>query len=68
MWIKIWTKHFFCSLATARQAAKEMAGNNGQTVNGVSRYGHKIKAHGGLNEKEANPQGASGKVASEKEL
>ncbi len=54
--------------ATARQAAKEMAGNNGQTVNGVSRYGHKIKAHGGLNDKAANPQGASGKVASEKEL
>ena len=45
-----------------------MEGNNGQTVNGVSHHGHKIKAHGGLNEKAANPQGASGKVASEKEL
>ncbi|MEL0640703.1 hypothetical protein V6260_08805 [Pseudoalteromonas aliena] len=54
--------------ATARQAAKEMEGNNVQTVNGVSRYGHKIKAHGGLNEKATNPQGVSGKVSSEKEL
>ncbi|WP_029773716.1 hypothetical protein [Pseudoalteromonas sp. TB51] len=54
--------------ATARQAAKEMEGNNGQTVNGVSQSSHKIKVYGGLNEKAANPQGASGKVASEKEL
>ncbi|WP_372761358.1 hypothetical protein [Pseudoalteromonas sp.] len=54
--------------ATARQAAKEMAGNNGNTVNGMSRSGHKIKAVGGLNEKAANPQGASGKVVSEEEL
>ena len=54
--------------ATARQAAKEMTGNNGNTVNGMSRSGHKIKAVGGLNEKAANPQGASGKVASEEEL
>jgi hypothetical protein len=54
--------------ATARQAAKEMAGNNGNTVNGMSRSGKKIKAVGGLNEKAANPQGASGKVASEEEL
>jgi hypothetical protein len=54
--------------ATARQAAKEMAGNNGNTVNGMNRSGRKIKAVGGLNEKAANPQGASGKVASEEEL
>jgi hypothetical protein len=54
--------------ATARQAAKEMAGNNGNTLNGMSRSGHKIKAVGGLNEQAANPQGASGKVASEEEL
>jgi len=54
--------------ATARQAAKEMEGNNVQTVNGVSHHGHKIKAHGGLNEKATNPQGVSGKVSSEKEL
>lgn len=54
--------------ATARQAAKEMTGNNGNTVNGMSRSGHKINAVGGLNEKAANPQGASGKVASEEEL
>ena len=54
--------------ATARQAAKEMAGNKGQTANGVSRTGHKIKAHGGRSDKAANPQGASGKVTSEREL
>jgi hypothetical protein len=54
--------------ATARQAAKEMAGNNGQAANNVDRSGKKIKAHGGLNEKAANPKAASGKVAAEEEL
>ncbi|MBA6291924.1 hypothetical protein H4J58_15765 [Colwellia sp. MB3u-70] len=54
--------------ATARQAAKEMTGNNGQTANGVAREGRKIKAHGGLNDQATNPKGVSGKVTTEEEL
>lgn len=54
--------------ATARQAAKEMAGNNGQTLNSMNRSGQKIKALGGVNQEAKNPQGATGKVTSEEEL
>lgn len=54
--------------ATARQAAKEMAGNNGQTLNSINRSGQKIKALGGVNQEAKNPQGATGKVTSEEEL
>lgn len=54
--------------ATARQAAKEMAGNNSQSANSVDHRGRKIKAHGGLNDNKANPQGATGKIATDEEL
>ena len=54
--------------AAAQQAANEMSGVQSSTVNGMNRFGRKIRAVGGLNEKAANPKGASGKVASEEEL
>ena len=52
--------------AAARQAANEMSGVQSSTINGMNRFGRKIRA-GGLNEKAAN-QKASGKAASEEEL
>lgn len=53
--------------ATARQANKEMQ-SGGTSLNASSSAGHKIHAVGGVNNKAANPQAASGKVSSSEEL
>jgi hypothetical protein len=53
--------------ATAKKAAKEMQ-VGGSSLNASDNSGSKIRAVGGVNDKGANPQTASGKVSSTEEL